>query len=189
LCGGYCFLNNAAIAADWLSKHRPDGSVAGAHANRIAILDVDFHHGNGTQDIFYERDDVLVVSIHGNPDRQYPYYIGAQNEHGSARGEGYNVNYPLEAGVTDTRYLAVLEQACGTISDYHATSLVVSLGVDTFMGDPLGDFALTSAVYPRIGKAIAQLNLPTVFIMEGGYAIALLGQHIASTLAGFEEAR
>ncbi len=176
LCGGYCFLNNAAIAANWLA------STAG----RVALLDIDFHHGNGSQDLFYERSDVLFVSIHGDPDRQFPYYLGTADETGSGAGLGYTVNYPLAAGVTDEDYLQVLRGAVDRIAPYDPECVVVSLGVDTFADDPLGDFALTEAAFPRIGATIAQLKRPTVFIMEGGYAIEPLGRNIAGVLTGFQ---
>lgn len=175
--GGYCFINNAAVAANWLAQ-------GGA---KVAVLDVDFHHGNGTQDIFYRRDDVLFVSIHASPDRQYPYFWGGADERGEGRGRGFNINYPLEKGVTDTRYLAVLDDACADVARFAPDFLVVSLGVDTFAGDPLGDFALTGAAFWRIGARIGQLCLPTVFVMEGGYAVDALGRNVVSVLRGFEK--
>jgi acetoin utilization deacetylase AcuC-like enzyme len=177
LCGGYCFLNNAAIAAHSLT----------ANAARVALLDIDFHHGNGSQDIFYARDDVLFISVHGDPVRQYPYFMGTADEHGQDKGEGYTVNFPLEQGVDDQRYLSVLDEACAQIAQYAPDFLVVSLGVDTFHLDPLGDFALTEAAYPRIGARLSQLRRPTVFIMEGGYAIEQLGTNVAGVLSGFEQ--
>lgn len=187
LCGGYCFLNNAAIAAEYLlQRGTSDGERrAGVHANRIAILDVDFHHGNGTQAIFYRRSDVLFVSLHADPDRQYPYFMGGSDERGEGEGEGFNWNYPLPAGTDDARYLAALDEACMRIADFAPRYLVVSLGVDTFGGDPLGDFALTGAAFPRIGARLAQLRLPTVFVMEGGYAIEQLGRNVVGVLSGF----
>ncbi|MCL5998350.1 MAG: histone deacetylase family protein [Chloroflexi bacterium] len=186
LCGGYCFLNNASIASHWLASST---STAKEGQTRVALLDIDFHHGNGSQDIFYSRDDVLFVSLHGDPSRQYPYFIGAADECGEGPGYGYTVNFPLEQGVGDERYLDVLAQACERVARYAPSYLVISLGVDTYQFDPLGDFALTSAIYPRIGALIAQLGLPTVFIMEGGYAIEQLGLNVAGVLSGFEEVR
>jgi acetoin utilization deacetylase AcuC-like enzyme len=185
LSGGYCFLNNAAIAADWLARSPDACAASDSSARRVALLDIDFHHGNGTQDIFYDRADVLYLSIHGDPDRQYPYYLGGADENGTGAGAGYTLNFPLEAGVGDLRYMAVLEKARGRVREYMPVYLVVSLGVDTFAGDPLGDFELTEDVYARIGSSIAQLNLPTVFIMEGGYAISQLGKNVAAVLTGF----
>lgn len=195
LCGGYCFLNNAAIAAEYLAQHPTPHSLLpttdvwsrewGVGSRRIAILDVDFHHGNGTQAIFYRRSDVLFVSLHADPDRQYPYFMGGNDERGEGEGEGFNWNYPLPAGVDDVRYLATLDEACARIAGFAPRYLVVSLGVDTFGGDPLGDFALTGWAFPRIGACLAQLKLPTVFIMEGGYAIEQLGANVAGVLSGF----
>ncbi|MCS7054852.1 MAG: histone deacetylase family protein [Thermoflexales bacterium] len=187
LCGGYCFLNNAAIAAEYLLKDdAPDADLQkGTRANRLAILDVDFHHGNGTQAIFYRRSDVLFVSLHADPDRQYPYFMGGSDERGEGEGEGFTRNYPLPAGTDDARYLATLDEACACIADFAPRYLVVSLGVDTFGGDPLGDFALTGDAFPRIGARLAQLKLPTVFIMEGGYAIEQLGANVVGVLSGF----
>lgn len=198
LCGGYCFLNNAAIAAEYLvgpraftpgsqQRFTPDPRPQQSEAKRrVAILDVDFHHGNGTQDIFYARNDVLCVSIHADPDRQYPYFFGGADECGAGDGRGFNVNYPLPAGTTDGEYLAVLDEACAQVARFAPHYLVISLGVDTFGGDPLGDFALTGDAYPKIGARLAQLNVPTVFIMEGGYAVAQLGANVVGVLRGFE---
>ncbi|PJF46948.1 MAG: histone deacetylase family protein [Chloroflexi bacterium] len=195
LCGGYCFLNNAAIAAEYLVQHpapdscppasKAESQAQGVGSRRIAILDVDFHHGNGTQAIFYRRSDVLFVSLHADPDRQYPYFMGGSDERGEGEGEGFNWNYPLPAGTDDARYLATLDEACARIADFAPRYLVVSLGVDTFGDDPLGDFALTGDAFPRIGARLAQLRLPTVFIMEGGYAIESLGANVAGVLGGF----
>ena len=181
LCGGYCLLNNAAIVAHWLTQN---GNLPNA---KVAILDVDFHHGNGTQAIFYARSDVFFISLHADPERQYPYFAGAATERGSGAGLGYTLNYPLPAGIDDANYLAVLQQACAQINQFAPSYLVVSLGVDTFGGDPLGDFALTPAAFAQIGGVIATLNLPTVFIMEGGYAIEQLGQNVINTLRGKDE--
>ena len=148
LCGGYCFLNNAAIAAEYLIRN-----AAGA---TCAILDIDIHHGNGTQQIFYERNDVLFVSIHASPDYQYPFFMGYANECGAGPGEGYNLNLPLAAGVGDREYLLVLDQALRAIADFAPRFLVISAGFDTFAGDPVAGhgsgFALSAAVYPQIGR-------------------------------------
>jgi acetoin utilization deacetylase AcuC-like enzyme len=179
MCGGYCFLNNAAIAAHELISCAPDTA-------RVALLDIDFHHGNGTQAIFYSRADVLYVSLHGDPDRQYPYFSGAADECGEGAGQGATINYPLPIGVTDAQYLATLQQAEERIGQYMPQYLVVSLGADGYADDPLGDFALSTAAFPLMGRQIAQLNLPTVFIMEGGYAIQQLGRNVAGVLNGYQ---
>jgi acetoin utilization deacetylase AcuC-like enzyme len=186
--GGYCFVNNAAVAGQYLTRFLSSShpSPAGGEGARIAILDIDFHHGNGTQAIFYDRSDVLFISLHADPDRQYPYFLGAASEQGAGEGESFNINYPLPIKTTDGEYIATLDQACERIANYAPHALLVSLGVDTFGGDPLGDFALTSAAFPRIGARLAQLNVPTVFLMEGGYAIEDLGKNVVGVLAGFE---
>lgn len=190
LCGGYCFLNNAAIAAEYLLKVEDRRSTIEDRHPRspaVAILDIDYHHGNGTQQIFYERSDVLFVSIHADPAREYPYFAGYADERGAGAGLGYTMNFPLEAGVGDQRYLDVLSDALAAIRAFAPSFLVVSAGVDTFGGDPLGDFALTAAAYPQIGRRIAALGLPTLFVQEGGYAIDELGGNVVSLLRGFIE--
>jgi acetoin utilization deacetylase AcuC-like enzyme len=189
MAGGYCYLNNAAIAADHLARaERSGGEFWGMRPPVVAVLDIDFHHGNGTQAIFYERSDVFFVSIHGDPDREYPYFLGFADEGGARAGEGYNLNLPLPAGVDDAAYLAALDGAVEAIAAYGPSYLVVSAGFDTFGGDPLGDFALTTPCYARIGARIAGLGLPTLFVQEGGYAIDELGRNAVSLLSGFEEA-
>jgi acetoin utilization deacetylase AcuC-like enzyme len=152
----------------------------------VAILDVDYHHGNGTQQIFYERGDVLFVSIHADPARQYPYFAGYADERGAGDGLGANLNIPLEADVGDERYLAALDEALAAVRAFNPRFLVVSAGFDTFGGDPIADFALSSAVYPRIGQRIAALGLPTLIVQEGGYAVDALGENAVGFLRGFE---
>lgn len=177
LMGGFCYFNNAAIAAQALLTNASAGV-------RAAILDIDVHHGNGTQAIFYERSDVLTVSIHGSPEWEYPYFAGYADETGRAGGEGCNRNFPLEQGVSDEQYLAVLHQALDAIAKYAPTYLVLSAGFDTFAGDPLGKFRLSSQAYPAIGAAIAQLQLPTLVVQEGGYTVAALGENVVGLLQG-----
>ena len=176
LYGGYCFFNNAAIAA-----HH---AVASAGA-RVAVLDVDYHHGNGTQQIFYERDDVLYVSLHGDPRRAYPYVVGFADETGAGRGLGANLNLPLAAGTDDDRYLAVLAQACAAIVAHRPDLLLVSLGLDTYLHDPICDLAVTTEGFGRCGAMVAGLGIPTVILQEGGYAIDALGANVAAWLAPF----
>ena len=202
LCGGYCYLNNAAIAAEYLLRSitdRPTGTIYRAptadqrveaqdrSSDRVAILDIDYHHGNGTQQIFYERDDVLFVSIHADPAREYPYFAGYVDERGSGGGLGCNLNIPLEAGITNERYLEALDGALAAIGDFAPGFLVLSAGLDTFGGDPIGDFALTTTAYPLIGQRIAALGLPTLIVQEGGYAVAELGENIVGLLWGIQE--
>ncbi|NNJ10740.1 histone deacetylase family protein [Chloroflexales bacterium ZM16-3] len=183
LAGGYCYLNNAAIAAHHLAAAAQTSDMAPAS---VAVLDIDYHHGNGTQTIFYERSDVFFASIHADPNREYPYFLGFADERGAGPGEGYNLNIPLEAGVSDVRYLAALEQALEAITAYSPRYLVISAGLDTFAADPLGDFALSAAAYPAIGSRIAQLGMPTLFVQEGGYAVDDLGRNLVGLLQGFE---
>lgn len=173
---GFCYVNNAAVAA-----HRLATALG-----RVAILDIDVHHGNGTQHIFYERSDVLFLSLHGHPDWEYPYFLGGEDERGTGAGLGYNINHPLPQGCDDVLYLSTLDQACAQIAQYAPDYLLISLGADTYALDPIGGLALTSTAYAQIGQRLAQLNLPTVFIMEGGYAIAQLGENVANLLKGFE---
>lgn len=177
--GGYCFLNNAALAAQHLLD---DG------ARRVAILDLDYHHGNGTQSIFYGRSDVLFISIHADPRSEYPFYLGHADETGEAAGQGCNMNLPLAAGSTPAHWFAALETACIKLASYAPDALVVSLGVDTFVGDPLSHFALQSADFLRIGERIAHLALPTAFMLEGGYAVNEIGINVVNVLEGFETA-
>lgn len=177
--GGYCFLNNAAIAAQAL---RDQGAA------KVAILDVDYHHGNGTQSIFYDRADVFFLSIHGDPLQEYPYFLGYADETGEGAGEGWNRNYPLRWGSGFDLWGEALADACKRIAAYGAESLVVSLGVDTFEKDPISQFKLKSPDYLEIGKAIAGLDLPTLFVMEGGYAVAEIGVNAVNVLTAFEEA-
>jgi len=175
--GGYCFLNNAAIAAQ---------AFLDAGAGRVAILDVDYHHGNGTQSIFYERSDVLFASLHGHPKQEFPYFLGYEDETGAGAGEGFNHNYPLLWGSAFDRYGAALEDACAKIEPYGPDALVISLGVDTFEKDPISKFKLTREDYPRIGARIARIGRPTLFVMEGGYAVEEIGINAVGVLTGFE---
>ncbi|PLX37971.1 MAG: acetylpolyamine amidohydrolase [Hyphomicrobiales bacterium] len=177
--GGYCFLNNAAIAAAYL---RDQG------APRVAILDVDYHHGNGTQSIFYDRDDVFFCSIHADPADEYPYFLGYADETGTGAGEGHNLNLPLALGTAWPAYAEALGTARKAIDAFGADALVVSLGLDTFEKDPISGFALKNQDFLRMGEALAGFDLPTVFIMEGGYAVEDLGINCVNVLTGFEQA-
>jgi acetoin utilization deacetylase AcuC-like enzyme len=177
--GGYCFLNNAALAAQHLLD---DG------ASKVAIIDIDYHHGNGTQSIFYQRNDVLFVSIHADPRNEFPFYLGHADERGEGAGHGFNLNLPLAAGSSTQAWFSALETACIRIGSFAPDALVVSLGVDTFAGDPLSKFSLQSADYLKIGERLAWLNLPTAFIFEGGYAVKELGVNVVNVLEGFETA-
>ena len=177
--GGYCFLNNAALAAQHLLD---DG------ARKVAIIDIDYHHGNGTQSIFYGRDDVLFISIHADPRSEYPFYLGHADERGEGAGQGFNMNLPLAPGSSVKAWFTALETACIRIGGFAPDALVVSLGVDTFAGDPLSRFALQSADYLKVGERLAYLNVPTAFIFEGGYAVKELGTNVVNVLEGYETA-
>jgi acetoin utilization deacetylase AcuC-like enzyme len=174
--GGYCFLNNAALAVQALRD---------AGTGRVAVVDVDYHHGNGTQSIFYERDDVFTASIHGDPATEYPFYLGYADEHGRGAGEGFNLNLPLPAGTGFDRWQQALQQALGEVRRLGCEALVVPLGVDTFEGDPISRFTLRSDDYLRMGRMLASAGLPTVFVMEGGYAVAEVGVNVVNVLEGF----
>lgn len=173
--GGYCFINNASVAANWLSSK-----------GKVTLLDIDYHAGNGTQDIFYERNDVLTISIHGDPDFEYPHYAGFADETGTGAGLGFHKNFPLPAGTDDAAYIAALDSALEMIRKFDPKHLVLSTGMDTFDGDPLGKFHVTQNGFDQIGQRIAGLNLPTAIIMEGGYANQTLGKNIVTLLENFK---
>lgn len=173
--GGGSYLNNAAIAAQ---------SLRDSGADKVAILDVDFHHGNGTQSIFYDRADVLYASLHGHPDRSYPYFTGYTEEKGSGHGHGATLNLPFAEAIEGHEYLALLDGALTAISTFTPDLIVVSLGFDTFRGDPGGDAALDRADYHEMGRAIADVGVPVLAILEGGYSVSELGDNVGAWLSG-----
>ncbi len=175
--GGFCYFNSSAIAADYLSR-----------LGRVAILDVDYHHGNGTQDIFYERDDVLTVSIHGHPQFAYPYFNGFADEKGGGTGKGYNINYPLPETADGSLYGATLEKALHRIRNFRPAFLVVALGFDTAKGDPTGTWSLKPADFERNGRLIGGMGLPVLIVQEGGYRIRMLGSNARHFFKGLWEA-
>ena len=177
--GGYCYLNSAAITA----------AEAAHRGRRVAILDIDYHHGNGTQDIFYDSADVLFASIHADPSTDYPFYWGHADERGEAAGEGKTLNLPLPRGTQIDAYLAALDAACRAVELHRADLLVLSYGADTFEGDPISYFQLREADFAVVGNRIAGLGIPTVVILEGGYAIDALGHNVSSLLSGFVGSR
>jgi acetoin utilization deacetylase AcuC-like enzyme len=179
LYGGYCFLNNAAIAAQYLRD---------AGAARVAVLDVDFHHGNGTQDIFYDRADVLYVSLHGDPADAFPYFSGYADETGTGTGAGFNLNFPLPVSTEFSVWCEALQAALSRILSFRADALVVSLGVDTFAEDPISFFRLQSADFFTYGRMIGACAIPTLFVLEGGYAVGEIGINVVNVLSGFEDA-
>jgi len=175
--GGYCFLNNAAIAAQ---------SFLDNGAERVAIVDVDFHHGNGTQDIFYNRSDVLFCSLHGDPSDAFPHFLGYADETGEGEGKGCTVNYPMKPGTRFDEWRSALSDALSKVSAFKPNALVISLGVDTFKNDPISFFKLESEDFRTYGADIAKLDLPTLFVMEGGYDIDEIGINTVNVLQGFE---
>jgi acetoin utilization deacetylase AcuC-like enzyme len=174
--GGYSYLSNAAIAAE---EARANGIA------RVAILDVDYHHGNGTQDVFYARDDVAFASIHAAPATDYPFFWGHADELGEGKGEGYTLNLPLARGTGWPAYEPALDRALEWIAQHQAGLLIVSYGADTHEADPISHFKLRTADYERMARRIAELGLPTLIVMEGGYAVGALGDNVAAFLGGF----
>ncbi|GAB3685037.1 histone deacetylase family protein [Salinisphaera aquimarina] len=177
--GGYCFFNNAAIAA----QRALDRGAA-----KVAVLDIDFHHGNGTQDIFYDRDDVLFVSLHGDPRQEFPFFLGHADETGTGAGRGFNVNYPLPSGTGYADWSETLDEAIARVHRYQPDLLIVSVGVDTFEHDPISSFRLISEDFTDIGRRLRRAGMPTLFLMEGGYAIAEIGINTVNLLSGFDSA-
>jgi acetoin utilization deacetylase AcuC-like enzyme len=177
--GGYCFLNNAALAAQHLRN---------AGMQKVAVLDVDYHHGNGTQAIFYDRPDVYFASIHGDPRTEYPFYLGHADETGTGAGLGANLNLPLPRGTDFSNWAGALETALSGIAKFGADALVVSLGMDTFEGDPISGFKLKTEDYLRVGERLQRAGLPTVFVFEGGYAVEAVGVNAVNVLQGFTAA-
>jgi acetoin utilization deacetylase AcuC-like enzyme len=173
--GGYCYLNNAAVAARFLAAEAP-----------VAVLDLDYHHGNGTQAIFYEDPAVFFASLHGDPAHDYPYYWGYAGERGAGPGLGTNLNLPLPLGADDATYLATLEQALDAIRRFGPAALVVSMGLDAIGGDPIGKFRLTEAGWAKAGHRTAALGLPTVIVQEGGYRLETLGRFAVTFLSSFD---
>ena len=173
--GGFCYFSNAAIAAQALTAR-----------GRVAVLDIDFHHGNGTQDVFYDRADVLTISIHGDPSYAYPYFAGFADERGVGAGEGFNHNFPLPEGVGDDAYLDVLAEALALVRQFAPAALVLSVGLDIAKGDPTGAWTISSEGFERIGGAIAALGLPTLAVQEGGYDTRVIGRNARQLLAGLQ---
>jgi len=176
--GGYCFFNNAAVAANHL---------VATTGGKVTVLDVDYHHGNGTQQIFYGRDDVQFVSLHGDPVRAYPYLTGFADEVGTGRGLGNNVNMPMAEGTTDDQFVGALGLALEKIQAFGPSTLVVSLGMDTYYDDPISDLSVTEDGFQRCGALVKELGLPTVVLQEGGYAADQLGENVRRWLVGLEQ--
>ncbi len=175
--GGYCYVNNAAVAAQWLTARG---------GGRVGILDVDYHHGNGTQQVFWDRADVPYASLHGDPDRAYPYFSGHADETGGGAGAGSTLNVPLPARTGDDAYLAHLERVLDWLDARTDELLVVSLGIDTSEHDLLGDLAITTQGYRRCGELVAATGRRLVILQEGGYHVPTLGANVVAWLDGVE---
>jgi len=175
--GGFCLLNHAAAAAQRLRGAGP-----------VAIIDIDVHHGNGTQDVFWRAPDVLYVSVHTDPDHQYPFFSGATDELGEGPGHGTTRNLPLAPGTDDAGFLHAVEVACELATAFDPAAVLVSLGLDAATADPLGQLEVTVDGYARAGRLLGQLQRPTVLVQEGGYALEQLGDLAVATLSAFEQA-
>jgi len=178
-CGGYCYLNNNSLAAQ---------SLLDGGAGRVAILDVDYHHGNGTQSLFYQRNDVFTISLHADPRLEYPFFLGYADEPGAGKGHGFNVNYPLPFGTTWDSYRKALDDALGYLRRFSPDALIVALGLDTYAGDPTTHFGITSEDFARMGESIGSLRLPTLVVLEGGYSVEWIGRNTVNFLSGLEAA-
>ncbi|MFH1501282.1 MAG: GNAT family N-acetyltransferase [archaeon] len=172
--GGFCYFNSNAIAAEYLSNY-----------GKVAILDVDYHHGNGQQEIFYKRNDVLTISLHGHPDFAYPYFSGFEEENGEGEGKGYNTNYPLKEKITYEEYKKVLESAIRKIKRFNPSFLIIALGLDTAKKDPTGTWSFNEKDFKETGKILGRLNLPTLVVQEGGYKTKSLGTNALAFFEGF----
>ena len=177
--GGFCYLNNTAIAANYLAHH----------LGRVAIIDIDTHHGNGTQSIFYQRADVHFVSVHGDPNVLFPFYAGYANERGEGDGAGYNLNLPVPMKSEDPVWLAAIAEGMTSIMNYAPDALVVSLGFDPFLGDPSSDLAVSTEGFRAAGARIGAYRGPVVLVQEGGYLVEMLGENLRAFLDGFMRAR
>ena len=176
--GGYCYFNNTATAAEMLAPH-----------GTVAILDIDYHHGNGTQEFFEQRKDVFTCSIHGDPNQEYPYFWGYRSEKGTGQGEGTNLNIPLPLGSGDERYLKAVDQAVRAIRRFKPAFFIIGAGFDTHAEDPIGGFELSTEVYGEVGRRLAALDCPVLICQEGGYNLEVLGQSVHRFLRGFSGSR
>lgn len=174
LYGGFCYLNNVAIAAHWLVQQ----------GHRVAILDLDYHHGNGTQAIFYGRSDVFFCSIHADPLHDYPYYWGYADEYGTGPGLGYNFNFPLPKGTREPGYIQAFDEALQKVRLFVPDVLLVSLGTDIVAGDPVAGFKLPAETLNRLGKKLHGFDVPVVVVQEGGYLLSSLGEQVVLFLRG-----
>ncbi|MDD4937410.1 MAG: histone deacetylase family protein [Candidatus Shapirobacteria bacterium] len=178
MAGGMCYLNNVAIAAQYLKDQG---------ANKIAIFDIDVHHGNGTQDIFYDRPDILVVNINADPKYKFPHFTGYSDEYGKDKGVGFNFNFPLPVGTDVELYNETTKKALKIINNFQPDFLLVSAGFDTHKSDPVGAFNLNTLYYKKLGLQIRNLEIPTLVVQEGGYATKVLGENVVSFLEGLSD--
>lgn len=171
--GGFCYLNTAAVAANYLSQY-----------GKVAILDVDYHHGNGQQEIFYLRNDVMTLSLHGHPSTTYPYFSGYRKEKGEGMGLGFNHNFPLDEGINSQEYRMALADALRLIEKFKPAFLVIAFGIDTAKGDPTGSFSFTSKDFEKNGRMIGSLRIPSLVVQEGGYLNRTLGPNAQHFIKG-----
>ncbi|HPI98109.1 MAG TPA: histone deacetylase family protein, partial [Synergistales bacterium] len=172
--GGFCYLNSLAVASEMLSSK-----------GKVAILDIDYHHGNGQQDIFYRRDDVLTISIHGHPNIAYPYFSGFEDEKGEGPGRGFNINYPLKEELGGEDYRLTLQKATDRIRTFRPSFLVIALGLDTSRKDPTGSWSLTAKDFFLNGELLGSLQIPTLIVQEGGYNTRFIGINARNFFLGF----
>lgn len=175
MAGGFCYLNNAAIAANYLAEN----------LGRVAIIDVDAHHGNGTQSIFYKRSDVFFSSVHLDPNLVFPFFSGYTHERGEKDGSGYNLNLPLPLGVKDEGFLHAVTQAMSAVKNYDPAALVVSLGFDPYDGDPSAGMSVSTEGFKYLGKILGGFKGPILIVQEGGYVVDKLAYNLDSFLSGF----
>jgi acetoin utilization deacetylase AcuC-like enzyme len=176
--GGFCYFNNASIAANFFSNY-----------GKVAILDIDYHHGNGHQQIFYERNDVFTVSIHGNPTFAYPYFTGFADETGNGEGKGFNLNLPLKENMSGLEYLVHLKKAIKAVRNFRPEYLIISLGFDPAKGDPTGTWSLSAADFKNNGAEIGKLPYPILIVQEGGYKNRSLGINARNFFEGYLSTR
>ena len=175
--GGYCYLNNTALAAQ---------SLRDAGMDRVVTLDVDYHHGNGTQTIFYQRDDVMTISLHADPADEYPYFLGFSDEPGEGKGSGFNHNYPLPLETRWDTYSEALDDALDKVRRFSPDAIVIALGLDTFVDDPTTYFGIETADYQQMSAKIADIGVPVLTVLEGGYSVSHIGENTVSFLRGLQ---
>jgi acetoin utilization deacetylase AcuC-like enzyme len=177
-CSGFCYLNSAAIAAEVLRRQ----------FKRVAITDFDTHHGDGTQQVFYARGDILYVSVHTDPSAYYPHFAGYADETGTGAGEGANLNLPLPFGADNDAFVDANAKACAAVKAFRADALVISAGWDAHRDDPLSKLAVTTDAYAQLGELYSKLGLPTLVVQEGGYSLQAIGEASHAFMRAFRAA-